>query len=1567
MRHFILINLALLFTIVASYGQKNHPDGSTKPIPQGIGLPNSKFNCLELDASKSGIAKNYSNPRCVIIQPGYSFTATAGQPLCIGVDRETGLLGQGLYHINSTHTYVPLLPGMTEGQIPHLPRNQVQTSVSYFDGLGRNIQEVLKQGAQNGFDLVQIIEYDKYGRQVKTYMPYVADQVNDGGYRIDGKREQFQFYQSTIGIPHTDYPFTQTNFEASPAGRVLETLAAGENQIGANRKTSQKMLTNTVNIKRVMAVYNTSTEEYTINNTSEHYTPGELMVAQVTNVSGKVSETYTNAIGQTILQRISVDNGGWLHTYFVYDQLGRQVATIYPQAYDLLNQSANWNFTDAIKNLMSWKYYDAKGRVVAKKDPGLDGKVSMVYDELNRLILVQNPKHKKNKQWIFTKINALDQVVMTGIYTDANDKSRATIQNELDTRTGDAANTVLHEKQNNDVNTYFYLNQTFPNNNIEVLVIKFYGNYGFLQGNPNTVNTEAYNLKYIQYTNGEVNNPVQNHTDLSSIPTGEKIRVLGTNQWLTTVSYYDDRGRVVQSAAQNHLDGIDRTTTEYDFAGNILTEYISHTNPSSSISKTVKKVNEYNPNYTLAKVTHSIDGQTPTTISEYAYNIKGQITQKKVGRKSGGQPLQTMDYSYNIEGALTKINDAGLSTQSVDNDLFGMELSYDYGFSNKSYEGIISGMKWKSSLDNKERAYGFHYDLNNRLTQADYIAKTSSQNWTSINKATLDATNELDNYSVSGISYDKNGNIQALQRKGIVNFDTNGDNVQDRTYGNIDNLTYTYRNNRLVAVEDNHHNKTTQDFKNGQVYQGDVNNTAHDEYLYDENGSLIADKNKGITSIIYNTLNLPQQIIFGDASNRIEYKYNSLGNRLGQKVYVDGSEVQNLSTDYVNGMVYRGGELQFIPTPEGRAINPSVLGYNQAAFVYEYYYTDHLSNIRMAFSDASNVPVKYVASLEDATEDYNQGYEYNQAVRSNEQANTTANPQSTHSAKLNATHPLGPWNSLKLGKGDVVTAKVYAKHIQSSSSNDGGTGLNLYVTNLGANGVNNAGEAGNNNNPLTLNLGLGINPNPSNTNTLPMASLRYIFYDGDGKFVAQGQQAISNASLNNWETLELSFEAPQNGTLQVFVSNESNTDVWFDEMEVNYQRKMIVQETHYYPFGLPIVGIGKKGNPEGKELYQGKEWQTDHELNLYDFHARQYDPVLGRFVGVDPKGQFASPYVAMGNNPVNAVDPDGQIAFLAVVGIYAAVNFTADALRGEINSVRDGLLSLGEGAIHGALSYFTGGKKVSFGLNFAQAASSHLQVPVPVDRFHSFSFGPSFFSGSHGIGMGFNVGFTATNGEFSVSQGISGGFTKDKVGLTGNKGSFNRTANAFMMASYNGKDFGVRLGQNSFDSGKTSQTTGLIGLQIRDLGILFEDEYPTGDLEDRWRTGALEISVKEYAIGANIITGHPGHREAMSKEPGYIHRDIEYYQPEENPYGVILADRKWKRYYSRKGAYSHMGGFFYVRFGGYRFGMDNENWRAAVQNKLHDWLHLPHFINQSIPTTIYFQNYQGKQYGLYSF
>src|SRR5690606_14839706 len=90
------------------------------------------------------------------------------------------------------------------------------------------------------------------------------------------------------------------------------------------------------------------------------------------------------------------------------------------------------------------------------------------------------------------------------------------------------------------------------------------------------------------------------------------------------------------------------------------------------------------------------------------------------------------------------------------------------------------------------------------------------------------------------------------------------------------------------------------------------------------------------------------------------------------------------------------------------------------------------------------------------------------------------------------------------------------------------------------------------------------------------------------------------------------------------------------------------EETHYYPFGLPMASSAAADFMPNRHRYQGNEYRKEAGLNWMDFHARQYDPQIGRFLGVDPLAdaggqQKFSPYAAMGNDPVNMVDPGGMI------------------------------------------------------------------------------------------------------------------------------------------------------------------------------------------------------------------------------------------------------------------------------------------------------------------------------------
>ena len=87
----------------------------------------------------------------------------------------------------------------------------------------------------------------------------------------------------------------------------------------------------------------------------------------------------------------------------------------------------------------------------------------------------------------------------------------------------------------------------------------------------------------------------------------------------------------------------------------------------------------------------------------------------------------------------------------------------------------------------------------------------------------------------------------------------------------------------------------------------------------------------------------------------------------------------------------------------------------------------------------------------------------------------------------------------------------------------------------------------------------------------------------------------------------------------------------------------IEQLTDYDPLGAVISSVNLDKN---SYLYESKELYTDFSsayMGVYDFGARFYNPLYGRWFAPDPAKQGINPYTYCANNPVMLVDPDGNI------------------------------------------------------------------------------------------------------------------------------------------------------------------------------------------------------------------------------------------------------------------------------------------------------------------------------------
>ena len=149
------------------------------------------------------------------------------------------------------------------------------------------------------------------------------------------------------------------------------------------------------------------------------------------------------------------------------------------------------------------------------------------------------------------------------------------------------------------------------------------------------------------------------------------------------------------------------------------------------------------------------------------------------------------------------------------------------------------------------------YDGMSRLTAAGYLEN-----------------GKRNNHFSTSYKYDLMGNILSLRREGLLN---------SGSYGTIDDLTYSYKGNQVVKIDDAAEESPS--YKGAMHFRDYADEET--EYTYDANGNMLTDSNKGITSIDYNVLDLPQCIstksraLFKEDSNdTIYYTYSADGTKL---------------------------------------------------------------------------------------------------------------------------------------------------------------------------------------------------------------------------------------------------------------------------------------------------------------------------------------------------------------------------------------------------------------------------------------------------------------------------------------------------------------------------------------------------------------------------------------------------------------------------------------------------------------------------------------------------------------
>ena len=160
----------------------------------------------------------------------------------------------------------------------------------------------------------------------------------------------------------------------------------------------------------------------------------------------------------------------------------------------------------------------------------------------------------------------------------------------------------------------------------------------------------------------------------------------------------------------------------------------------------------------------------------------------------------------------------------------------------------------------------------------------------------------------------------------------------------MDNLNYYYNGNQLHSITDT--SAYTTGFNDGNS-SDNIYDNGNDDYKYDANGNIILDKNSGITSILYNHLNLPTTVYFNGST--INYTYDANGVKL-RKVF------NGITTDYDKNHIYVNNNLKYFNHTEGYFEVTSTSGLVGGNYIYQY--KDHIDNIRLSFKKSgSNVVI----------------------------------------------------------------------------------------------------------------------------------------------------------------------------------------------------------------------------------------------------------------------------------------------------------------------------------------------------------------------------------------------------------------------------------------------------------------------------------------------------------------------------------------------------------------------------------------------------------------------------------
>ena len=388
-------------------------------------------------------------------------------------------------------------------------------------------------------------------------------------------------------------------------------------------------------------------------------------------------------------------------------------------------------------------------------------------------------------------------------------------------------------------------------------------------------------------------------------------------EYISQAMMYDLKGNLTKCVSREIGGRIVTSDNSYSFTNNVLSSvynidvlYGSHLSLSENY-----EYNQYNDKKSKATLTVGHGGSAVSSSLCYAYDSLGRLS--KVTRPLSAVSNKDVSYTYDLHGWMKSITANG----------FTENLHYADGNGTPCYNGNISSIDWQSYPTTLKRAYRYTYDNANRLTLAEYY----------------DGSNKTDRYTEKA-EYDSNGNATRIIRHGMTS----------KGFDIMDNLTVSYHGNQLSSVSE-----AADDYNAaGSFEYKKVNGSG---YIYNGNGSLVADKSRGIAYISYDFNNNPDMVYFTNGGIT-KYVYSSAGQKLrvvhytavpnisrtwGEKpAMLTAAQILSAdSTDYLLGgrLVMQNGRVDKVMFDGGYA-QATASTTTADTFAFYYFNQDHLGN-----------------------------------------------------------------------------------------------------------------------------------------------------------------------------------------------------------------------------------------------------------------------------------------------------------------------------------------------------------------------------------------------------------------------------------------------------------------------------------------------------------------------------------------------------------------------------------------------------------------------------------------------